>query len=106
MTTFDDREQAFENRYAHDEDLRFRAQARGNRKLGFWAAALMGRDQAQAEAYAESLVATAVEGGGERSVLERVRNDLRAAGVDRTDAQVRSEEERLLAEAVAELMAG
>ena len=61
MTTFDDREKAFEKKFEHDQDLQFKATARKNKLLGLWAAGLMGKSGADAEAYAKEIVVAAVD---------------------------------------------
>lgn len=76
MTTFDDRENAFENKFAHDEELRFRAEARRNKLLGLWAAGLLGKSAEDAAAYAKEIVAHDFEEAGEEDVFRRVAADL------------------------------
>jgi hypothetical protein len=82
MTTFDDRENAFENKYAHDEDLKFRVGARRNKLLGLWAAELMGKSGDAAAAYAKEVVASDFEEAGDDDVFRKVAADLG----DRADA--------------------
>jgi hypothetical protein len=82
MTTFDDREKAFENKFAHDEDMRFRIAARRNRLLGEWAARKMGLSEAETESYAKDVVRSDFEEAGEHDVIRKVLGDLTAAGVD------------------------
>src|ERR1700710_1509475 len=89
MTTFDDRERAFEAKFAHDEDLRFRVIARRNRLLGQWAARLMGLSDAEADAYAKDVIRADVEEAGDERVLRKVLLDLTGAGVESDEAQVR-----------------
>lgn len=76
MTTFDDREQAFEAKFAHDEELRFRVQARRNKLLGLWAAGLLGHSDAAAETYAATIVMADLQEPGEEDVLRQVAADL------------------------------
>ncbi|MEC9431802.1 MAG: DUF1476 domain-containing protein [Pseudomonadota bacterium] len=102
MTTFDDREKAFENKFAHDEEMRFKAQARRNKLLGLWAAELMGVTGAEAEAYAASVVASDLEEAGDEDVYRKVAADLTAKGVS-IDA-LRPKMVELLAVAKAQLM--
>ncbi len=90
MTTFDDREKTFENKFKNDEELRFKAAARRDRLLGLWAAAQMGKSGADAEAYASELVALDVERPGDDEVVTRIGNDLRAAGKPIADHTVRA----------------
>jgi hypothetical protein len=89
MTTFDDRERAFESKYAHDEELRFRVIARRNRLLGMWAARLMGLSDAEADAYAKDVIRADFEEAGEEDVVRKLLGDLTAAGVDIDEAKIR-----------------
>lgn len=76
MTTFDDRENAFENMYAHDEEMKFRAEARRNKLLGLWAAELLGKSGDDAEAYATEVVKSDFEEAGHEDVVRKVAGDL------------------------------
>ncbi|ETX26670.1 DUF1476 domain-containing protein [Roseivivax isoporae] len=76
MTMFDDRESAFENKFAHDEEMRFRAEARRNKLLGLWAAAKMGLSGEAAEAYAKEVVKADFEEAGHEDVVRKVAGDL------------------------------
>ena len=76
MTTFDDRENAFEAKYAQDADMQFRAEARANRLLPLWAAGLMGYDAARAEAYVTEVIRADFEKAGSEDVLRKVAGDL------------------------------
>ena len=89
MTTFDDRERAFETKFARDEEMQFRIIARRNRLLGAWAAGLMGLSEAEAEAYAKDVVRADFEEAGDEDVIRKVLGDLTAAGVDCDDARIR-----------------
>jgi len=89
MTTFDDRERAFESKFAHDEELRFRVIARRNRLLGAWAARLMGLSEAEADAYAKDVIRADFEEAGDEDVIRKVLGDLTGAGVDCDEAKVR-----------------
>ncbi len=89
MTTFDKREDAFEKKFAHDAELQFKAEARRNRQLGLWAAKLLGKSGADAEAYAKEVVAADFEKAGEEDVFAKIRRDFDAAGVDQSDHQIR-----------------
>ena len=89
MTTFDDRERAFETKFAHDEELRFRVIARRNRLLGQWAARLMGLSDAEADAYAKDVIRADFEEAGDEDVIRKVLGDLTGAGVDADEAKVR-----------------
>ena len=89
MTTFDDRERAFETKFAHDEELRFRVIARRNRLLGQWAAKLMGLSEAEADAYAKDVIRSDFEEAGDEDVIRKVIGDLTSAGVDCDETKVR-----------------
>ena len=101
MTTFDDRERAFENLFAHDQELAFRAQARRNRDIGLWAAQQLGRTGEAADLYAGQVLMASVEKGGTEAVLTKVLGDLNAQGLPFTEHQVRRRMDELLAAAVA-----
>lgn len=76
MTTFDDRENAFENKFVHDAELQFKAEARRNKLLGLWAAELLGKSGADAEAYAKEVVTADFEEAGDEDVYRKVAGDL------------------------------
>ena len=106
MTTFDEREQAYEAKLAHDEELKFKATVRRNKWLGLWAAQKLGKEGKAAEDYASGIVAAQLGGSGEEAVFQKIRADLDAAHVAVTDGQIRGEMDELLAKAVKEIMAG
>ena len=89
MTTFDDRERAFEAKFAHDEEMKFRVIARRNRLLGEWAARKMGLSDVETEAYAREIVHAEFEEGGDEAVIRKLIGDLTSAGVDLDEAQIR-----------------
>jgi hypothetical protein len=89
MTTFDDRERAFESRYARDQELQFKITARRNRLLGEWAARLMGLTEAEADAYAKEVVRADFEEAGDEDVIRKLIGDLTSAGVDTDEVKVR-----------------
>ncbi|MBD8554698.1 DUF1476 domain-containing protein [Rhizobium sp. CFBP 8762] len=101
MAGMQDREKAFENKFALDQELKFKAEARRNKLLGLWAAGLMGRDDA--DAYAREVVASDFEEAGDEDVFRKVRADLDAANVAQTDEQIRAKMLELLAEAVTQI---
>jgi hypothetical protein len=105
MSTFDKREEGFEKKFAHDEQLLFKAQARRNKMLGLWAAEKLGKSGADADAYAKEVVIADLEEAGDDDVFRKVRKDFDAAGVDQSDHQIRRTMEELLAKAVAEVKA-
>lgn len=104
MTTFDKREEGFEKKFAHDEELRFKATARRNKLLGLWAAALLGKMGPDADAYAKEVVMADFEEAGDEDVFRKVAKDLAEKGV--SEAQVRAQMHELLAQAVAQIQAG
>jgi hypothetical protein len=106
MTTFDDRKDAFEKKFAHDEELRFKATARRNKLLGLWAAAQLGKSGAEAEAYAKSVVMADFEEAGEDDVLRKVRSDFEAAGRSGAEAEIRRQMTEFMAKAVEDIRAG
>jgi hypothetical protein len=106
MTTFDKREEAFERQFAHDEELKFKAEARRNKLLGLWAAEKLGKSGADADAYAKEVVAADFEEAGDGDVLRKVLGDLTANGAAITEAEVRAKMSELLTTAVAQIKAG
>jgi hypothetical protein len=104
MTTFNEREKAFEKKYEHDQDLKFKVNARRNKLLGLWAAGLMGKSGADAEAYAKDVVLADYEKPGDSDVIEKLVKDLAAAGKPMEDHTIRKQAERLAAEARAQIM--
>ena len=103
MHSFDERQKGYESKFVHDAELAFRAEARRNRRLGLWAAGLLGRSEPEAGAYAEALLATALGENGSGRVFEQVSADLRGHADPQT---VRARMEALLAEAWQELREG
>jgi hypothetical protein len=89
MTTFDDRERAFENKYARDQEMQFKVVARRNRLLGHWAAGLMGLTDVEAESYAKDVVRADFEEAGDEDVIRKVLGDLTSAGVECDEARIR-----------------
>ena len=106
MTTFDKREEAFERKFAHDEELRFKAMARRNKLLGLWVAEKLGKTGADAEAYARSVVMSDFEEAGDHDVLRKVQGDLEAAQIHQSEHQIRRTMDELLARAIADINAG
>jgi hypothetical protein len=90
MTTFDDRERAFENMFARDEEMAFRIAARRNRLIGTWAAALMGLTPEETDAYAKAVVQADFEEAGDEDVVRKLLGDLVSAGVDMDESRIRS----------------
>ncbi len=104
MTTFDKREEGFEKKFAHDEELKFKAIARRNKLLGLWAAGQLGKNGTDADAYAKEVVMADFEEAGDDDVMRKVAKDLAGKGV--TEQQVRARMNELMAEAVQQLQAG
>ena len=104
-TTFDKREEGFENQFVHDEELKFKAVARRNRMLGLWAAQKLGLSGAQAEAYAKEVVMADFEEPGDHDVFRKIRRDFDAKGIAQSDHQIRRTMDELMAKAVAEVKA-
>lgn len=101
MSSFDDRENAFENKFAHDAEMQFKAEARRNKLLGLWAAELMGKSGDDAQAYAKEVIAADFEEAGDEDVYRKVSGDLGALADETT---IRSKMVSLMAEAKSQLM--
>ena len=105
MTTFDKREEGFEKKFAHDEELRFKAAARRNKLLGQWAAGKLGYSGDEAETYAKAVVMADFEEAGDNDVFRKLRADFDAKGVDLSDHQIRRTMDELLGKAIQQLQA-
>lgn len=101
MSTFDDRENAFENKYAHDAEMQFKAEARRNKLLGLWAATLLGKTGDDALDYAKEVVKSDFEEAGEEDVFRKVSGDL---GDKADEATIREQMAALMIEAKTQLM--
>ena len=101
MTTFDDRENAFESKFAHDSEMQFRAEARRNKLLGMWAAGLLGKTGDDAATYAMEVVNSDFEEAGVEDVVRKVAGDL---GDKSSAAEVRAKMGELLSVAKSQLM--
>lgn len=104
MTTFNDREKAFEDKYKHDQDLQFKVEVRRNKLLGLWAAEILGLQGAEAEAYAKEVVASDFEEPGDADLIRKVLADFSAKQVDISEDRVRKKMEELQAEAKNQIM--
>jgi hypothetical protein len=104
MTTFDDRERAHEGKFSHDMEMQFKARARKNKMLGLWAAGLLGKKGADAEAYANHIVLVDVEKPGDHDVIHTLMEDLAAAGKPHEEHTIRKQGERFLTEATRQIM--
>lgn len=105
MSGFNKRKKEAEDRFKHDQDLEFKANARRNKLLGLWAAELMGMSSDDAVAYAKEVVVSDFDRPGDDDVREKVENDFVAKGLEVSDHRVRKEMDRLLEEARAQVRA-
>lgn len=103
MTTFDKRQEGFERKFAHDEEMRFKANARRNRLLGLWAAEKLGISGDEATEYAKTVVKADFEAPGDDDVFQKVRKDFDAKGVQQSDHQIRRTMDELLVEAMRQI---
>jgi hypothetical protein len=106
MTTFDKREDAFEKQFVHDEELKFKAEARRNRLLGLWVAEKLGKTGSEAEAYAKEVVAAEIDAAGEKGVVKKILADLTAKNVAIGDAEISAKMNELMVAAIAQVKAG
>ena len=104
MTQFDDRERAFESKFAHDEQMNFRIVARRNRLLGEWAARKLGLSDEETASYAKEVVRADFEEAGDDDVIRKILGDLTAASVEMDEAQIREQLDHKTAEAKRQLM--
>ncbi|MGV8936806.1 MAG: DUF1476 domain-containing protein [Allorhizobium sp.] len=102
MSGINDREKAFENKFAHDQDLKFRIEARRNKLLGLWAAGILGKTDA--DAYAREVVAADFEEAGHEDVVRKIRSDFDAAAVTVSDEQIRTQMLVFLDEATKQIL--
>src|SRR5947208_121521 len=103
MTTFDKREKGFERKFAHDEELRFRATARRNKLLGLWAAERMGLSGDEAQSYAREVIKADLAEPGDEDVFRKLRSDFDANGVEQSDHQIRRVIGEMMVEAVRQI---
>lgn len=101
MATFEERENAFESKYAHDAEMQFKAEARRNKLLGLWAAGLLGKSGDEADAYAKEVIKADFEEAGDEDVYRKVAGDL---GSKADETTIRAQMRELLAEAKAQIM--
>ena len=106
MTTFDEREKGYEQQFAHDEELRFKAIARRNKLLGLWAAAKLGMTGPSADAYSKDVVMAEFEAGGDEDVFRKLRKDFDAKSVALSDQEIRKAMQDLLGQAVQQIKGG
>ncbi len=106
MTTFDQRKDSFEKKFALDEEQRFKAMARRNKLFGLWAAGRLGKSGDEATEYAKAVVLADFEEAGDADVLRKVQRDLDAAGRATGESELRQVMDQLLAQAAEEIKAG
>jgi hypothetical protein len=106
MTTFDKREEGFESKFAHDEELKFKAEARRNKLLGLWVAEKLGLSNDASGDYAKTVVAAEFGEGHDADVVRKVMGDLATKGIAVTEAEIRAKMDLLMAQAIAQVMAG
>ena len=106
MTTFDQREDGFEKKFALDEEQKFKAEARRNKLLGLWVADKLGISGDAASAYAREVIAADFEQPGDNDVVHKVMRDLAAKGVALSDQQLRAQMDTLMAQAILQVKAG
>ena len=106
MTTFDKREEGFEKQFAHDEELRFKANSRRNKLLGLWAAEKMGLSGPSADAYAKEVVVADFEEAGDDDVFRKIRKDFDAKGIAQSDQEIRKTMTDLMAHAIDQIKTG
>jgi hypothetical protein len=104
-TSFDKREDGFEKKFAHDEELRFKASARRNKLLGQWAAEKFGLSDAQADAYAKEVVMADFEEAGDHDVFRKIRKDFDVRQVAMSDQDIRRVMDELMTQAIAQIQA-
>ena len=105
MTTFDDREKSFEKKFAHDQDLKFRAEARRNKLLAEWAAGKLGITGPALQEYIKSVLRADLQEKGDEDVFRKLRKDFDAGGVKVPDTEIRALMGEFLAKAVGEIEA-
>jgi len=105
MTTFEDREKGYERKFAHDQELKFRATARRNKMLGLWAAEQLGLSGEEAQAYAKEVIKADLEIPGDDDVFRKIRRDFDAKGVQKSDHQIRSKIVDLMGVAISHIEA-
>jgi hypothetical protein len=103
MSSFDKREEGFEKKFAHDEELRFKAMARRNKLFGLWAAGLLGKSGTDADAYAKEVVLADFEEQGDDDVFRKVQRDFAAANVAQSEQDIRKKMNDLLGEAIKQI---
>ncbi len=104
MTTFNDREKAFEDKYKHDQDLQFKVEVRRNKLLGLWVAEMLGLSGADAEAYAKEVVSADFEESGDADVVRKIQGDVQPKNIDLSEHRLRKKMDELVAVAKEQIM--
>ena len=104
MTTFNDREKAFEDKYKHDQDLQFKVEVRRNKLLGLWVAEMLGLSGADAEAYAKEVVAADFEEPGDADLIRKIQGDTQPKNIDLSEHRLRKKMDELVAVAKDQIM--
>jgi hypothetical protein len=105
MSSFDDRETSFENKFKHDKELEFKATARRNKLLGLWAANLLGVHGAEAETYAKTVVKADLEQPGDQDVVNKLLGDFKQRGIEMSEHRLRKQMTELMSAAIAQIRA-
>lgn len=105
MTTFDDRKDEAEKKYVHDKEVQFRIAARRNKLIGLWAAEAMGLPESERAAYAQEVIIADFDEPGDDDVVRKLLADFEAAGMQKSESEIRGEMHRLFEEAKAQIMA-
>jgi hypothetical protein len=103
MSSFDDRETSFENKFKHDKELEFKATARRNKLLGLWAANLLGVHGVEAESYAKTVVKADLEQPGDQDVVNKLLGDFKQRGIDMSEHRLRKQMTELMSSAIAQI---
>jgi hypothetical protein len=103
MTTFDEREKSFEKKFAHDADLKFKAESRRNKAIAEWAAAKMGLTGAAVDDYVKAVRKADLAEKGDADVVRKIKGDLDAKGVTVAEAEIKKQMGEFLAKAVGEI---
>ncbi len=104
MTTFNDREKAFEDKYKHDQDLQFKVEVRRNKLLGLWVAEMLGLSGADADAYAKEVVSADFEEPGDADVIRKIQADAQPKNLDLNEHRLRKKMDELTAVAKQQIM--
>ena len=104
MTTFNDREKAFEDKYKHDQELQFKVEVRRNKLLGLWVAEMLGLSGADAEAYAKEVVSADFEEPGDADLIRQIQGDTHTQNIDLSEHRLRKKMDELVAVAKEQIM--